>query len=187
LAVVDRVRAQPGRGARPASRLRRGAHRGERGQRGADPVRLSRLILIGVLSLLALGAAQSVASAATITVAGGAADSADSSTDGNASCSLREAVIAANQDSTTTPQDVSDCNAFTTGSFGADTINVGVGAAGLTISGTGEDAALNGDLDVTDGDGLTINGNGTGGTIVSQSTAGERIFDASQPLALNTL
>ena len=67
----------------------------------------------------------------------------------NADCSLREAIIAANAAS------------------GADMISLPAGTYTLTIAGI-EDAAAQGDLDVTDG--LTITGTGAANTIIQAGT-----------------
>jgi CSLREA domain-containing protein len=71
------------------------------------------------------------------------------------SCSLRDAIIAANAGS------------------GGDTINVPAGTYDLTTSGSGEDSAATGDLDITKS--VTIAGAGAGGTIVKGE--GDRVFD----------
>lgn len=71
-------------------------------------------------------------------------------------CSLREAIRAANADST-----VSGCPAGS----GADTIILPSGIYTLTIVGSSEDAALTGDLDITAD--LTINGESASTTIVN--------------------
>ncbi|MEX0682036.1 MAG: right-handed parallel beta-helix repeat-containing protein [Dehalococcoidia bacterium] len=90
-------------------------------------------------------------------------------TDGD--CSLREAITAANQDVV-----VDDCAADS----GADTITLPAGTYTLTITGPDEEAAVTGDLDVTDD--LTINGAGAGSTII-EACAGvpcagvDRVFD----------
>lgn len=69
----------------------------------------------------------------------------------NADCSLREAVRAANAGA------------------GADLINFGVnGTFQLTLAGAGENAAATGDLDITGP--VTIQGNGSGNTIVTAGT-----------------
>lgn len=106
---------------------------------------LSSLILVGSLGI-------GVAEAQTFNVS----KTADTS-DGvcNADCSLREAVIAANA------------------LAGADVINIPAGAYKLTISGTGENASATGDLDITDD--LTINGAGSGQTIIDGNFIGRVI------------
>ncbi len=73
----------------------------------------------------------------------------------NAECSLREAVQAANTDSA-----VGGC---VTGN-GADTIIMPAGTFTLTLAGANEDAALTGDLDITDT--LVISGAGASQTII---------------------
>lgn len=75
-----------------------------------------------------------------------------------ADCSLREAIIAAN------------------GTPGPDEIVLAAGSYTLSIPGTGEDVAANGDLDITDD--VSITGEGSGVTIVNGNgaIAGERVF-----------
>ena len=74
-------------------------------------------------------------------------------TDGD--CSLREVIQAANTDTA-----IDGCTAGS----GTDTINVPAGIYILSIPGTGEDANVTGDLDITSN--LTINGAGVASTIV---------------------
>ena len=97
--------------------------------------RIVRLFVLtaGFVSTLAGGAAAS----ATLRVAAGAPDVL--ATDGT--CSLREAIINTNDDAATWP----DCPAGS----GADTIVLSAGTYVLAIPGTGEDAGLTGDLDIT--------------------------------------
>ncbi len=78
-------------------------------------------------------------------------------------CSLREAIQAANTD---TPMD--NCVAGS----GADVITLAAGTYPLTIATTNEDANANGDLDITDADGLTIIGNNA----IIQQTVIDRVF-----------
>jgi len=85
----------------------------------------------------------------------------------NGQCSFREAIINANDDAATHP----DCNA----GVGNDIINLPAGAVNLSLFGAGEDAALTGDLDITDTDTLTINGDAGGTSSVRNSS--DRIFD----------
>ena len=76
----------------------------------------------------------------------------------DADCSLREAIVAANSNGE------------------ADIITLGLGRFGLTITGTGENAAATGDLDVTGP--LTITGRGPGQTIIDASgVISDRVFD----------
>ena len=73
-------------------------------------------------------------------------------------CSLREAIIASNA------------------SVGADTVNLAGGTYELSILGTAEEAAADGDLDITDD--VTITGQGAGVTVIHAGGAatGERAF-----------
>lgn len=73
-------------------------------------------------------------------------------------CSLREAIIAANENP------------------GADTINLSVATYTLTLGSTGEDSSAFGDLDITDS--VTINGSGKFSTIISTAfpQQGDRVF-----------
>ncbi len=71
------------------------------------------------------------------------------------SCSLREAIIAANRDMA-----VDGCVAGN----GDDTIIIPVGTYFLAIAGVNEDGALSGDLDITGN--LTLSGAGSGKTII---------------------
>lgn len=98
--------------------------------------------------------------AATITV-NGLGDSL--ATDGV--CTLREAVLNANNDAATYP----DCAAGS----GPDVINLPAGTITLAIPGVQEDAGLKGDIDVHDS--VTINGNPAGTTIDVNHI--ERAFD----------
>jgi hypothetical protein len=75
-------------------------------------------------------------------------------------CTLRGAIIAANANP------------------GADTINLPTGTYTLTIAGTGEDAAMTGDLDITDD--LTITGAGRATTIVDGGQK-DRVFQILPP------
>ena len=79
-------------------------------------------------------------------------------------CSLREAITAANTDA---PVDA--CPAGS----GADTIELPAGTHSLTITGSGEDAAATGDLDITAD--LTINGAGAATTIIDGGDL-DRVF-----------
>src|SRR5579871_1502982 len=73
------------------------------------------------------------------------------------SCSLRDAIIAAN------------------GGSGGDTINVPPGTYDLTVMGSGEDAAATGDLDITKSVTIAGAGAGSGGTTIKGE--GDRVFD----------
>jgi uncharacterized repeat protein (TIGR01451 family)/CSLREA domain-containing protein len=82
-------------------------------------------------------------------------DSADGTCDGG-DCSLREAIIDANDN------------------WENDTITLGTGTYVLTRTGTGEDEAATGDLDITDV--LTITGDGPGQTIIDANSI-DRVFE----------
>ncbi|MCA9197844.1 MAG: DUF4347 domain-containing protein, partial [Planctomycetales bacterium] len=90
-------------------------------------------------------------------------------TAGGTGISLREAIIAANN------------------TAGADTINLGAGTYTLTLSGTFEDLAATGDLDITSD--ITISGLGAGSTIISGAGISDRAFDikGSGSLTLDSL
>ena len=81
---------------------------------------------------------------------------ADNLTGGDGLVTLREAIIAANTDTTT---DLGE-----TGS-GADTIVLPAGTFQLALAGTGEDAGAIGDLDIIAGSDITIQGNAAGSII----------------------
>jgi uncharacterized repeat protein (TIGR01451 family)/CSLREA domain-containing protein len=85
----------------------------------------------------------------------------------NSSCTLREAIIAANTDTA-----VDTCAAG-----GAnDYISLKTNTYVLTVTGTAEDASATGDLDITDM--LTIEGAGPGQTIIDASgVISDRVFD----------
>jgi len=83
----------------------------------------------------------------------------------NHNCTLREAIIAANTDSW-----VDSCAP----GGSDDYIGLGPFTYVLTVTGAGEDAALTGDLDITDT--LTIEGAGPGQTIIDAGGI-DRVFD----------
>jgi len=114
------------------------------------------LVLLVLLGVLVPGAL-----AATITVS---TMLDDSGMGPNGTCSLREAVIAANTD-----RAVDACLAGS----GADEIVLGAGTYKLAIPGRGEDAAATGDLDLA-GD-VTIRGAGRGDTTVDAGGL-DRVF-----------
>src|SRR5215218_5928237 len=121
-------------------------------------------LLAGTIVMLALPGA---AGAATIKVTTDA-DELDAVPD--ATCSLREAVKAAN---TNVP--AGGCTAGQGGH--ADTIKLGTPDYFLTIPTTNEDANANGDLDVAAGGGpLVVTGKGRGSTFVHTDLP-DRIFD----------
>lgn len=83
----------------------------------------------------------------------------------NGACSLREALINANADA----QTHNDC----TGGSGTDTIVLPAGTISFAVAGTGEDAALTGDLDVTDS--VIVRGQGAGVSVVDANGL-DRVF-----------
>ena len=101
-----------------------------------------------------------IARAATITVT-----TTDDEVNSDGDCSLREAVRAANLD-----QAVDACPAGN----GADTIRLPAGTYILTVAGMSEDAALTGDLDITED--LTINGARRTNTTIDAGGL-DRVFD----------
>lgn len=107
-----------------------------------------------ISAILILGV--SVASSATFDVTA-TRDSADGSCDSH--CSLREAVIAANESS------------------GADVINIPAGVYELGLTGDDEDACLTGDLDITEA--VNIYGMGWSATVIDGLGA-DRVFDIRQ-------
>ncbi|MBI4498577.1 MAG: CSLREA domain-containing protein [Chloroflexi bacterium] len=86
----------------------------------------------------------------------------------NTTCSLREAIISANNNSN------SHEDACTAGS-GADTISLGAFTYTLTITGQDEDAAATGDLDITSN--ITIDGAGASSTIIQAGTTSSNGID----------
>ncbi len=105
------------------------------------------ILCIGVLSFALSLVFVSVAQANTIYV--NSTDDVLDKTDNK--CTLREAIINANDNDATYP----DCNAGS----GADTIRLPYGTIVLTKTGAGEDLAVTGDLDILDD--LTIKGKGS--------------------------
>lgn len=87
----------------------------------------------------------------------------------NGNCSLREAIINANNN------DQSGSTDCTAGS-GVDTIVVPAGTYVLSVGSSGEDIAAGGDLDITDSDALTINGDSAETTIIDANDI-DRVFD----------
>jgi len=121
-----------------------------------------RLVLVFMLLAVALRIQPvPVAHAATINV-----NTTDDELNNDGDCSLREAIRAANTDAA-----VDACPA----GCGADTINLPAGTYNLTIAGAGEDAALTGDLDITQN--LTINGAGAATTVIDGGGL-DRVFHA---------
>ena len=131
--------------------------------------KVPRLFIMAALVALVLGIQPvPVAQAATITV-----NTTDDEINIDGDCSLREAIKAANTNAA-----VDNC---TSGSTGADTINVPAGTYTFAIASTNEDANADGDLDITDTNGsLTITGAGAGSTIIeahaSAGSGDDRVF-----------
>jgi len=127
----------------------------------------SRLAVAAILLTALLLGLQPVpvAHAAIITVN----STADNLTAGDGNCTLREAIINANLPAGGDSSG-GDCIA---GAAGADTITLPVGTYTLSIATTYEDAAVNGDLDITAD--LTINGTGAPLTIVDANLI-DRVF-----------
>ncbi|MCB9077787.1 MAG: right-handed parallel beta-helix repeat-containing protein [Anaerolineaceae bacterium] len=120
-----------------------------------------RIILAVFITLLtALSLPVSIVQAATITVT-----TTDDEVNKDGDCSLREAIVAANQNKA-----VDDC---APGS-GKDTINVPAGNYILTIANAGNNGALSGDLDLAED--ITINGVDRTKTIINGGGL-ERVFD----------
>lgn len=132
----------------------------------ARPWRLPWAGLTISLLLAALVLITPTVQAATITV-NTTADEVN--TDGD--CSLREAIIAANTNAA-----VDACPAGS----GADTIRLPAGNYVLTLAGTGENAALTGDLDISEN--LTINGAGRTNTTIDANGL-DRVFSIVGALA----
>ncbi|MEM7247279.1 MAG: choice-of-anchor Q domain-containing protein [Acidobacteriota bacterium] len=88
----------------------------------------------------------------------------DNLTAGDDDCTLWEAIANANADSDTTG---GDCAAGS----GVDTVMVPAGTYTLTLSGAGEDGNLSGDLDLTDADATTIQGEDTRTTLIDGDAA----------------
>ncbi len=101
--------------------------------------------------------------AATITVT----STTDEIGSANGSCTLREAIQAANTDAAV--------DACTAGS-GSDTISLPAGTYTLSIAGANENLNQTGDLDVTDADGLTIDGAGAKSTVIDGNDI-DRVLD----------
>jgi CSLREA domain-containing protein len=118
-------------------------------QSAASPACALRLLAAALLTGLMSAALFAPAVRATVITVTTTADENNS----NGDCSLREAVIAANQD-----QAQGACPAGN----GADTIKLPAGTYVLTITGTVENASLTGDLDISSD--LTIDGAGQGDT-----------------------
>ena len=117
------------------------------------------------LLFLAIGIANPYGHAATIIV-GVTFDDLQKSVP----CTLRQAVVSANAN-----MDTGSCFA-TNLPYGADTIMLGAGTYTLTLMGQYENAAMTGDLDITDASGLTIIGSGSATTIIDANDI-DRVLD----------
>jgi CSLREA domain-containing protein len=95
--------------------------------------------------------------------------------DGNGDCSLREAVRAANLNVA-----VGACSA---GAAGHDTVMIPAGTYVLSLAGDGEDAAVTGDLDVTEA--LTLIGAGASSTILDGNDTGNGVDDVTDDRVLD--
>lgn len=157
-----RVRAIAAR-RRPTLRARRAPSR--------RPSRTTPAAAVAALALAVLAIGPGVAQAAMITVS---TTTDEVNTDGD--CSLREAVVAANTDAAR--------DACTAGT-GADVINVPAGTYTLSLAGGGENAAATGDLDLTDADGVAIQGAGSATTIIDGDRI-DRVFEARPGITIST-
>ncbi len=127
---------------------------------------LLRLATVAVASCAVLAVLPALAEAAEYTV-NTTADLAPAAGEcqGTNPCSLRQAIDTANESA-------------------APVINLPAGHYQLTLTGTEEGADENGDLDVTGGSQIQINGAGARSTVVDATGLGERVFDV---LPLGTL
>ncbi len=128
--------------------------------------RRSRALVIA--GLLAFSLTTTTVNAAMITV-----NETQDELNDDGDCSLREAIKSANEDVA--------FDACTAGS-GDDEVSIPDGVYRLTLSGSGEDAADTGDLDITEG--VTINGTSIGGTIIDGNHA-DRIFDVDPAMMMS--
>ena len=112
---------------------------------------------------------------ATITVG----TTADAITD-DGSCSLREAIIAAN-----TNASVDNCPAGS--AILVDVIILPPGVYTLTIAGTNENQAMTGDLDLTDSAGIAIIGDGSDTTIIDGAQIDRVLESRDGSLSLTNL
>lgn len=117
---------------------------------------ISLCILLGVVVLVSPGAAANLQVNSTGDAVDANPGNGQCATSGG-QCTLRAAIMEANA------------------STGADTITLAVGTYTLSIAGAGEDAAANGDLDITDT--LTINGPGA----IIDANDLDRVFDVVSP------
>jgi hypothetical protein len=136
----------------------------------AFPIALVLIASLAILFIFWVQRLQTVA-AANLSVN----DTSDSLVAGDGKCSLRETIINANTDSDTTGGDCAAGN-------GADIIGLPRGTYTLAIAGTGEDAALTGDLDITSG--LTIVGAGQGTTVIDGNSV-DRVIHILGSIVVN--
>ena len=129
--------------------------------------------LIGFLGALG-GALIAGASPALATVYEVHATADDAGLGPNGTCTLREAILAANGDAP-----VDGCAA---GSAGEDTILLDAATYALTVAGAGEDAGATGDLDVSAD--LVIAGRGAAMTTVSAAGLGDRVLQVAAGAAV---
>ena len=124
---------------------------------------IARLACLSVLALLPLLMLPLHAQAETLIQVTTTADDADA----NGNCTLREAIIAANTDAGR-----DGC----AGGSGSDVILLAPGTYALSLTGSNEDAAFTGDLDVTGS--VNLRGAGVDASIIAGVAAGEpdRVF-----------
>ena len=135
---------------------------------GARSGSVARVVACAVAASVVLSA--SAASATTYDVSA-AGDDADLGANGT--CTLREAILAANTDAA-----VDACPA---GSVGQDTIVLGARTYTLTIGGRNEDASATGDLDVREA--LVIQGSSAASTTIDGSALGDRLLQVGAGVA----
>lgn len=129
------------------------------------PIPRPRDLLIGVLVLVLVAGILMLTSPPAHAAAISVTTTVDeNNVDGD--CSLREAIIAANGDVA-----VDACAAGS----GADVISVPAGTYTLSLAGAGEDVAASGDIDLSDGAGVTIDGAGARSTTIDADGI-DRVF-----------
>lgn len=133
----------------------------------AGTVFCSFTFMLAMALTLSVGCWGTEAHAAIITV-----NTTDDELNNDGDCSLREAIRSANLDTA-----VDACSAGS----GADTINISPGIYTLTINGTSEEAAVTGDLDITND--LTIAGIRASATIIDGGNI-DRVFDIRNPVTV---
>lgn len=138
--------------------------------------RLMPALLITLLAMTTLPVTPAFAAAITVNSTADALNNADGV------CTLREAIINANNDAATW----ANCAAGS----GADIISLPAGTYTLTLAGAGENAAATGDLDIADNAGvaidLTITGAESSITFITGDIPwADRIFDMQGNAGLN--